>query len=69
MKTKTMTMEEIRTVGLDALAKKLGRVGMVKFLQQFENGSGDYTAERNGLLGHATVKSLTDRSRRHRRTG
>lgn len=69
MKTKTMTLEEIRTVGLDALAKKLGRVGMVRFLQQFENGRGDYTADRNGLLGHATVKTLTDRCRRHRRTG
>ncbi len=37
---------QIRTVGLEALKKALGTVGMVRFLQQYDTGSGDYTKEK-----------------------
>jgi hypothetical protein len=37
---------EIRKVGLQALKDALGPVGMVKFIQQYENGYGDYTKEK-----------------------
>ena len=37
----------IRKGGLEALAKALGPIGMVRFLQQYEGGIGDYTKERN----------------------
>jgi hypothetical protein len=37
---------EIRKAGLQALKDALGPVGMVKFIQQYENGSGDYTQEK-----------------------
>ena len=37
---------EIRKIGLQALKDALGPVGMVRFLQKFENGSGDYTEEK-----------------------
>ena len=40
------TMEEIRRQGLEVLARELGPVGMARFLQLFENGSGDYVQER-----------------------
>ena len=46
MTTQTMSPADIRKVGLEAVAKKLGPVGMVRFLQQFETGYGDYTKER-----------------------
>ena len=45
-----MTLNEIRQAGLEALAEKLGPVGMVRFLQQYETGHGDYTAEREAWL-------------------
>jgi hypothetical protein len=45
-----MTLEEIRQHGIDALARELGPVGMIRFLQQFETGKGDYTAERHQWL-------------------
>jgi len=41
-----------------ALAKSLGSVGMVRFLQQFDNDSGDYAREREKWLG----ESLTGKS-------
>ena len=37
---------EVRKKGLQALRDALGPVGMVKFMQQYENGSGDYTTEK-----------------------
>ncbi|MBQ7577063.1 MAG: hypothetical protein IJT21_02230 [Synergistaceae bacterium] len=37
---------EVRMAGLAALSKSLGPVGMIKFMQQFEENHGDYTAEK-----------------------
>jgi hypothetical protein len=37
---------EIRKIGLQALREALGPVGMVRFIQQYENGVGDYTKEK-----------------------
>jgi len=37
---------EIRKMGLKALKEVLGPVGMVRFMQQYENGYGDYTKEK-----------------------
>jgi hypothetical protein len=54
-----MTPESLRQAGLDALRRDLGVAGMVRFLQQFEMGSGDYTAERwRWLAADAEVESL-----------
>jgi hypothetical protein len=51
-------MEDIRRAGLEALARELGPVRMVRFLQQFETGSGDYTAERAERTGSMTVDEI-----------
>ena len=37
---------EIRNVGIKALQEALGPVGMVKFIQQYDIGYGDYTKEK-----------------------
>ena len=37
---------EIRNVGIKALQEALGPVGMVKFMQQYDMGYGDYTREK-----------------------
>ena len=61
-----MTLEEVRLIGLKALARDLGSVGMVRFLQQFETGQGDYTAERHTWLGKRTVRELVEEIERQR---
>lgn len=66
MRASMNSMDEIRRAGLDALARELGPVGMVRFLQQFETGSGDYTAERAGLLGTPSVSQLEEALQRLR---
>ncbi len=55
------TLEEIRRKGLEALVRELGPLGMARFLQQFESGSGDYTVERDQWLGDNDVPTLTSK--------
>jgi len=40
------TLNEIRKEGLEILAKGLGPIEMVRFIQSFDLGKGDYTKER-----------------------
>jgi hypothetical protein len=37
---------EVRQIGLEALREALGPLGMVRFIQQFEPGTGNYTNEK-----------------------
>jgi len=64
-----MTLEQIRQNGLEALARELGPVGMVRFLQQFENGAGDYTSERQQWLSDEDVLAVVEGIRARRRAG
>lgn len=36
----------LRAAGMQALVEALGPVGFARFLQQFDNGYGDYTKEK-----------------------
>jgi hypothetical protein len=62
----TATPAELRRAGIDALVKALGPVGMARFFQQFDLGHGDYTAERDSILGNPTVDELVDELERRR---
>ncbi len=53
-----MNPAQIRQQGLEALAKALGPVGMVRFLQQFDTGNGDYTKERQQELANLTLEDI-----------
>ena len=37
---------QIREAGIKALVETVGPLGMVRFMQQFEDGHGDYTKEK-----------------------
>lgn len=52
------TLDEIRREGLDALRKRLGRVGMIRFLQQFELGKGDYAKDRHEWVDKTSLDDL-----------
>lgn len=44
---KLMNFDTIQTKGTEALLRELGPVGMVRYLEQYDNGgSGDYTKEK-----------------------
>ena len=50
---KIKTLNEIRKIGIEALAKALGPVEMVRFIQSFDLGRGDYTKERSQWLNQS----------------
>ena len=52
------TPEQIRTVGLDALRRSLGVAGMIRFIQQFERGKGDYAKDRRQWVDRITMEDL-----------
>ena len=61
MNTGTMTLDQIRREGLKALERDLGPDGMIRFLQQFETGWGDYTKERHKWLKETSVETLAEK--------
>lgn len=56
----TATLAEIRRAGLAAVARALGPVGLARFLQVYEGGQGDYTADRDAIVGTPTVDEVMD---------
>jgi len=58
MITTATPLNEIRKIGLEVLMEKLGPVGMVRFLQQFETGHGNYTSERETWLSETDLDTL-----------
>ncbi|MBI4331399.1 MAG: hypothetical protein HY673_08975 [Chloroflexi bacterium] len=62
-----MTPNEIRKRGIEALSKALGPIGMVRFLQQFDAGTGDYTAERKQWLQDLKLEDVIDEIKRRRK--
>lgn len=53
-----MSFLELQNKGYKVLQEHLGIVGMLKFIQQFGTGSGDYTKEREKLLGNPTIDEI-----------
>ena len=66
MNGQTMSLEQIRIAGMEALARELGVVGMVRFLQQFETGHGDYSKDRHNWLDEQDMDTVLKRIREKR---
>lgn len=54
----SMSPKEIRVAGMNALAQKLGIVGMIRFLQDSDTGHGDYTKDRHEWLGNPDIDEI-----------
>lgn len=54
----TQTLDEIRRLGLNALRTRLGRAGMIRFLQQFTTGNGDYVETRKAWVDQMSLADL-----------
>jgi len=53
-----MTPQQIREAGMEALSRELGVVGMIRFMQQFEMGRGDYSQDRHEWLDRYSVDDI-----------
>lgn len=58
MKLKTKTADDILQRGLDALERELGPVDMIRFLQMYNKGRGDYTKERQEWADNVDMETL-----------
>lgn len=63
-----LTQVEIKQIGIDVLALALGPAGMGLFMHQFEKGSGDYTRDRDRILGDITLDEIFKSIEERRRT-
>ena len=54
----------IRNEGYRALTRELGAAGTAVFLRQLENGSGNYTEERQATLDDNPVDTIAERIRK-----
>ncbi|MBI5296206.1 MAG: hypothetical protein HY869_12095 [Chloroflexi bacterium] len=63
-----MSLEQIRIAGMEALARELGIVGMVRFLQQFETGHGDYSKDRHEWLDDQDLDTVVKRIQERRKS-
>ena len=66
MNARAMTLEEVRRKGIEAVKREIGSVGMVRFLQQFETGEGDYSKERHETLHGLSVETVAAEIRSRR---
>ena len=60
MNIQTMTPQQIRVAGMAALSRELGVVGMIRFMQQFEMGQGDYSKDRHQWLDQYSVADIAN---------
>lgn len=68
MNAQTMTPQQIRVAGMAALSRELGLVGMIRFMQQFELGQGDYSKDRHQWLDKFTVDDIAKLAREKKGT-
>jgi hypothetical protein len=58
MKAAVMTPREVRVRGFEALEKALGPAGMLRFLHQFDEGSGDYSKDRHKVVDKLELRDI-----------
>lgn len=60
-----MTPIEISRLGYRALVNELGWDGMVRFVQQFDRGEGNYTQERQRWLDDLSLDEVLAEIKQH----
>lgn len=56
----TTNLYQIRQIGIEILNRELGPVAMIRFLQQYEKGYGDYSKERHEWLDKLSVSDIVE---------
>lgn len=66
MITAPTSVAEITTTAIALLCRQIGPVNTARFLNQFTTGFGNYTEERDEMLGDATVDELVTEIKQRR---
>ena len=67
--TSTASVAEITTTAITLLCRQIGPINTARFLNQFTSGFGNYTEERDEMLGDATVDDLFAEIKQRREKG
>ncbi len=54
---------EIRQLGIEVLSRELGPVAMIRFLQQYEVGTGDYSKDRHQWIDKIIIDDIAKKAR------
>lgn len=57
---------KVRQLGIEVLSRELGPVAMIRFLQQYEEGVGDYSKERHQWIDTITIDNIAEKARKLR---
>ncbi len=60
------TEYEIQQLGIEALRKGIGVVGLIRFMQQFDKGHGNYVEDRRSWQENYTVDTLLEAIKKER---
>jgi hypothetical protein len=58
MSPEAMSPAELRRAGIKALYDALGPTGMAEFMRMFDGGYGNYTKDREKILGKKSVDEI-----------
>ena len=58
MTGQTKPLAELTSRAIEVLSRELGAADTIRFVNQFTIGYGDYTAEREALLGPMTLDQI-----------
>ena len=67
MKMTTMPLAELTTSTIQLLCREIGIVSTARFLSQFTVGYGNYTEEREQIIGQLTVDEIVTEIQKKRR--
>ena len=69
MNGKQRDPRELRQAGWEALVNALGLVDAMRFINEYDPGRGDYTAERSAIIGNPSLDEVAEDLRRWRERG
>lgn len=58
MTAKRKPLTEVTRQAIEILSRELGVVDAMRFIGQFTTGQGDYTEEKDALVGQATLEQI-----------
>ncbi len=61
-----LTLDQIRRKGFAAVHRELGKAGTIRFLQQFETGSGDYARDRHSWVDQISLDDIRNAANQRR---
>ncbi|KOR32428.1 hypothetical protein TI05_07355 [Achromatium sp. WMS3] len=67
MLVNTTNLYQIRQTAFEVLNRELGPVAMIRFLQQYESGYGDYSKDRHQWIDNFSVADIVENMNRKAR--